>query len=198
MDCKTSYNAIIGRPSLAALCVVISPSPVIHEISNQRGIAKVPGNQICARECYVSSLRTKLLSVTQVDMADEEKETTRPKPGQPMEEVMQNEKLGQVVKFGSELPEQIKLELSSFLQEYIDVFAWSVRDMLSVDRLIIKQMNISLDTRPVIQKKRNLRKECSKATVVEVWKLLEFGLIREVLYPKWLANIVMVCKSPTK
>lgn len=71
--------------------------------------------------------------------------------------------------------------------------------MPKVDRSVIKhRLNISPDTRPIIQKKRNPGKERSEVARAEVRKLLESGFIREVLYPKWLANTVMVRKSPTK
>jgi len=41
----------------------------------------------------------------------------------------------------------------------------------------------------------NIAPECNKAITVEVEKLLEADFIREVFYPDWLANVVMVKKS---
>ena len=40
--------------------------------------------------------------------------------------------------------------------------------------------------------------ERDKAITEEVRKLLEAGFIREVYYPDWLANVVMVKKSNGK
>jgi hypothetical protein len=37
-----------------------------------------------------------------------------------------------------------------------------------------------------------------KATKVEVQRLLDAGFIREVKYPQWLANIIMVRKKNGK
>jgi len=37
--------------------------------------------------------------------------------------------------------------------------------------------------------------KCNKAVIEEVEKLLETDFIREVFYPNWLANVVMVKKS---
>lgn len=47
---------------------------------------------------------------------------------------------------------------------------------------------------PIKQKLRSLGPERRKAARTEIEKLLQAGLIREVKYPKWLSNIVMVKK----
>jgi hypothetical protein len=43
-----------------------------------------------------------------------------------------------------------------------------------------------------------MAEEKVKATKAEVQKLLDVGFIREVKYPQWLANIVMVRKKNVK
>ena len=40
--------------------------------------------------------------------------------------------------------------------------------------------------------------ERNKAVIEEVEKLLEAGFIKEVFYPDWLANVVMIKKSNGK
>jgi hypothetical protein len=50
-------------------------------------------------------------------------------------------------------------------------------------------------------KKQNLRKmseEKVEAAKAEVQRLLDAGFIREVVYPLWLANVVMVRKKNDK
>ena len=54
-------------------------------------------------------------------------------------------------------------------------------------------------TRPLRQSNRKSgAQERDKAVAEEVRKLLEAGFIREVYYPDWLANVVMVKKSNGK
>ena len=49
-----------------------------------------------------------------------------------------------------------------------------------------------------MQKRRIFAPKCNKAVTKEVEKLLKVGFIREVFYPNWLANVVMVKKSNGK
>lgn len=56
VDCETSYNAIIGRTGLTKLRVAISPHLLLLKFPTDREIAGVRGNQITAKECYVSFL----------------------------------------------------------------------------------------------------------------------------------------------
>ena len=51
---------------------------------------------------------------------------------------------------------------------------------------------------PIRQKKRVFAQERDKAIAEEVQKLLEADFIREVYYPDWLANVVMVKKANGK
>lgn len=48
VDCETSYNAIIGKSTLAALHVAISLYLLLIKFPTSGEIAKVRGNQICA------------------------------------------------------------------------------------------------------------------------------------------------------
>ena len=50
----------------------------------------------------------------------------------------------------------------------------------------------------ICQKKRVFAQEQDKAIVEEVRKLLDAEFIREVYYPDWLANVVMVKKANGK
>ena len=48
------------------------------------------------------------------------------------------------------------------------------------------------------QRRRIFVPECNKAIAKKVEKLLEAGFIKEVFYPKWLTNVVMVKKNNGK
>uniref|UniRef100_A0A2N9GLE6 Uncharacterized protein n=1 Tax=Fagus sylvatica TaxID=28930 RepID=A0A2N9GLE6_FAGSY len=72
-------------------------------------------------------------------------------------------------RIGTTMPAEIRGSIVQFLRENADVFAWSHEDMPGMP--------------PVM---------------AEVDKLLTAGFIREVYYPEWLANVVMVKKPNGK
>ena len=81
----------------------------------------------------------------------------------------------------------------------MDVFTWSHEDMLGIPANIIQHhLNVDLEKKPVQQRRRVFALEQNKAIMDEVNKLLATNFIREVYYPKWLANIVMVKKANEK
>ena len=64
--------------------------------------------------------------------------------------------------------------------------------------IITHRLNVSPSFKPVKQKRRSFAPERQKAINEEVGKLLQAGAIREVEYPKWLANVVLVKKENGK
>jgi recombinational DNA repair ATPase RecF len=87
----------------------------------------------------------------------------------------------------------------AFLDKNNDVFPWSTSDFVGVSRDIIEhRLQVSLSMKPKKQKLRKMLEEKLEATKVEVQRLLDAGFIREVAYPQWLANIVMVRKKNDK
>ena len=94
---------------------------------------------------------------------------------------------------------KIKKDLIRFLRENIDVFAWSNEDMLGIDpNVITHRLNVHPSSKPMRQKKRVFAPERDNATKEEVQKLTLAKFIREVYYPDWLANVVMVNKANGK
>ena len=93
----------------------------------------------------------------------------------------------------------IHQDLAGFLRMNQDVFTWSHEDMPGIDPLVIvHRLNVNPASSPIRQKKRVFAQERDKAVTEEVRKLLEAGFIREVYYPNWLANVVMVKKNNGK
>ena len=89
--------------------------------------------------------------------------------------------------------------LTAFLRANQDVFAWSHEDMSGIDpSIMVHKLNVSSSFLPVRQKKRVFAQERDKANAEEVRKLLEADFIREVYYPDWLANVIMVKKANGK
>ena len=59
-------------------------------------------------------------------------------------------------------------------------------------------LKVNPKAKPIKQGQRTMSEERQKAAHAEVQKLLDVGVIREVQYPEWLANVVMVPKKNGK
>jgi hypothetical protein len=93
----------------------------------------------------------------------------------------------------------MKEDLVAFLRRNSDVFSWSHEDVPGIyPSVIVHKLNVDPNHRPVKQRKRGFAAERNQAIVEEVEKLLKIGFIREVDYPEWLANVVLVKKSNGK
>ena len=64
--------------------------------------------------------------------------------------------------------------------------------------VITHRLNVSPSFKPVKQKRRSFAPERQKAINEKVSKLLQAYAIREVEYPEWLANVVLVKKENEK
>ena len=64
--------------------------------------------------------------------------------------------------------------------------------------IITHRLNVSPSFKAVKQKRRSFAPERQKVINEEVGKLLQAGAIREVEYPEWLANVVLVKKANGK
>ncbi|KAM2850578.1 hypothetical protein PS2_026816 [Malus domestica] len=104
-----------------------------------------------------------------------------------------------MVKIGTTLSPPFRLSLISFLQENAEVFAWSYKDMPGISPdIICHHLSIDPKTKLVKQKRRSYDVERYEAMKAEVEKLKDMGFVREVNYPTWVANVVLVKKNPTK
>ena len=100
---------------------------------------------------------------------------------------------------GVNLEEKTKKDLVQFLKKNVDVFAWSHKDMPGIDPgVITHRLNVSPSFKPIRQKKRVFAPGRDSAIKDEVHKLMAAKFIREVYYPDWLANIVIVKKANGK
>ena len=100
---------------------------------------------------------------------------------------------------GSQLPQQEREELIGFFKQNIDVFAWNTYKALGVDpEFICHHLNVNPLVTPKKQLPRRPSKEYAEAVQEEVAKLKQAGAIKEVFYPEWLANTVVVKKKSGK
>jgi hypothetical protein len=105
----------------------------------------------------------------------------------------------QKVLLGSQLSEEQEKTLTRFLFNNKDVFAWSANDLCGVNRDVIEHsLNVDPSFRPRKQRLQKMSDDKAEGARNEVKKLLSAGVIREVKYPEWLANTVMVKKANGK
>ena len=103
------------------------------------------------------------------------------------------------IRIGMTLSPEMRTKLVQFLKENLDVFAWSHEDMPGISPKVIQhKLNVDLERKPVQQRRRVFTPERNQAITNEVNKLLSIGFIREVYYPNWLINIVLVKKANGK
>ncbi|XP_030922954.1 uncharacterized protein LOC115949820 [Quercus lobata] len=81
----------------------------------------------------------------------------------------------------------------------VDVFAWSPYEVLGVGpEFIVHKLNVDPSFPPKKQRSRRASKEHVDAINLEVQRLKEAGVIREIFFPEWLANTVVVKKKNGK
>ena len=56
IDCSSSYNAIIGRPTLNSWKAVTSTYHLFVKFPTDYGVGQVQGDQLTARKCYLAML----------------------------------------------------------------------------------------------------------------------------------------------
>ena len=160
----------------------------------------VRGDQRVARECYSASMKQKAVDnvyMDELDMSDEV--NTRPEPSEELEPVRIDDNPKHLTYIGSRLAEDLRHPLIHFLKQNKDVFTWKQEDMGEIDPAIIThRLNVSPSFKPIKQKRRSFAPERHKEINEEVDKLLQAGVIREVEYPEWLANVVLVKKANDK
>ena len=160
------------------------------------GIGELRGDQVATRECYIAMLELK--DYQQTMYIGEQR--TAAKLVEELEEIILDEsRLERTTRMGTLASPQIRQDLAGFLRMNQDVFAWSHKDMPGIDpSVIVHRLNVNPASSPIRQKKWMFAQERDKAIAEEVRKLLEAGFIREIYYPDWLANVVMVKKPNGK
>ena len=56
VDCSSSYNAIIGRPTLNRWKATTSTYHLSVKFPTEHGVGEVQGDQLASRECYLAIL----------------------------------------------------------------------------------------------------------------------------------------------
>ena len=82
------------------------------------------------------------------------------------------------------------------LRRNVDVFAWDAYEAPELDpKFICHHLNVNSSITPKRQPPRRPFKEHVEAIKYEVTKFRQAGAIKEVFYPQWLVNTVVVKKK---
>ncbi|XP_057446220.1 uncharacterized protein LOC130738281 [Lotus japonicus] len=209
VKCTSPYNVLIGRPSLNRLGAIISTRHFTAKYPlSKGGVGVLKADQVVARKCYSESFKQyghlgkKAVKeghrVYEVNMNQDEA-SLDPRYGF-LEHKMTSEEETKVVaigernlKVGVSLTASQQDRLTKLLAENMDLFAWSAKDLPGIDpEFICHKLALNPRAKPIVQFKRKMGEEKAEDVKVETNKLLEAGFIREVKYPTWLANVVMV------
>ncbi|RDX94534.1 hypothetical protein CR513_23077, partial [Mucuna pruriens] len=206
VDAPASYNIIVGRPALNKLGAIVSTRHLCMKFPVGRKVGSVWADTRVARRCYEDSLRigrlppSGIVNVLDLDLDPRGQfEKEGPLPTEELKEIILGPKQGQTTKIGTTMSSEEEEMLTAILKSNYDVFAWSAQDMPGVDpEFMCHQLSVDKNAKPIAQKKRKMGEEKREAAKQETHKLITAGFVREVQYPTWLANVVMVRKANGK
>ena len=100
---------------------------------------------------------------------------------------------------GAQIPLLEKEQLVDLLKRNVDEFAWDAYEAAGLDpKFIFHNLNVNPSITPKRQPPRRLSREHVEAVKSEMTKLKQAEAIKEVFYPQWLANTVVVKKKTGK
>uniref|UniRef100_A0A2N9H6C8 RNase H type-1 domain-containing protein n=1 Tax=Fagus sylvatica TaxID=28930 RepID=A0A2N9H6C8_FAGSY len=188
IDVPSPYTAIMGRRWLHRLKAVPSSFHQKLRFPTDFGIMEIKGDQVASKQCIMAALEKARDTRTETYSSCEELDT-----------VIFSSDPEKYFKIGRELSPGNRTELIDFLVSNVDVFAWDPYEVPGVDPNYIEhRLNTDPHSKPVQQKARRSAPVHAEAVQKEVEKLLQAGAIREIQYPTWLSNTVVVKKKNGK
>ncbi|KAL5557475.1 hypothetical protein UlMin_039711 [Ulmus minor] len=193
VDSHSVYNTIIGRETLHALRAVASTYHMLLKFPTPNGIGVVDGAQTVSRETYE-------LATTARFRRTEPTSTKRRNPGECLQvETVDHVDYGVItgaIQLGSLDPRDDFYEQRGSPVEDLEEIQFSPNEPGKTFK--IGSLAVDPKAKPIKQKRRSFNPERYAAINAEVEKLVEAGSIREVQYPEWVANVVLVKKSSGK
>lgn len=195
INTTSSYNAILGRTTIAALKTITSITHLKMKFPTEFGIGEVCGDQRDSRQCYLSNAIPKrhdvstanIHQVVQVDprATIEVPKDCRCEPNEALEEIQLFEGNSEkVVKIGANLNPELRGLLIITLRSFADIFAWDPRDIPGIsEHVALHRLIIKPGSREVKQKKGYFQ-----------WKSKR--LLMENLKNSWQPASLSECSSP--
>jgi len=117
----------------------------------------------------------------------------------PEDNIVERQIGGKVFKLRRLLSQREQEEVAAVISRHLDAFSWTVADMPGIDPdFLCHHLTMDANVRHVRQRKRKFNEERCLVVKEETQKLLSAGHIREIQYPEWLANVVLVKKANGK
>ena len=144
VDCPSSYNVIIRRPTLNKWKVATSTYCLKVKFPTDNGVGKVKGDQILARECYQAVLATKENHTCVIEEKGENKMEALERVALAEDETTKTTRIGTTLSPG------MRTRLIQFLKENLDIFAWSHEDMPGISPKVTQhRLNVNLQRKPI-------------------------------------------------
>jgi hypothetical protein len=202
VDMEYPYNAIIGRGTLNAFKAILHPAYLCMKIPSEQGPIAVHGSQEAARRAEGNWTDSKAIHNIDGAEACQQYKYKREKAAsadQPKPMLLCEDITEQRVLLGSQLSDEQEKTLLRFLFNNKDVFSWLANDLYGVNRDVIEHsLSVDPSFRPRKQRLQKMSEDKAEGAQNEVKRLLSAGVIREMKYPEWLANTVMVKKANGK
>ena len=116
-----------------------------------------------------------------------------------LERVVVRDDMERFFQIGAQLPLLEREQLVAFLRKNVDVFAWDAYETSRVDpNFICHHLNVNPSITLKRQPPRHPSREHAEAIRNEMTKLKQARAIKEVFYPQWLANMVVMKKKTRK
>ena len=130
VDCPSSYNVIIRRPTLNRWNAATSTYYLKVKFPIDNGVGEVRGDQILAKECYQAVLATRENHTWMIGEEESKVEA--------LEIVaLVEDGTTKMTRIRTTLSPEMRTRLVEFLKENLDVFTWSHEDMPGISPKII-------------------------------------------------------------
>ncbi|XP_050238331.1 uncharacterized protein LOC126687817 [Mercurialis annua] len=199
VDLPLAYNNILGRPFLYQSGAVTSIRLLTLKMPTSSGIVVVRGDQEMAKECCLVTTKEDESLTIEAFPGDavEEEESQGAEPVGVMKELHLTET--KMVKVGTDVPEKVAQEITEILKKNVESFTTEPTEIVGIDpKVASHKLNVIPGSVPKVQKKRRFTEERQKIIADEVNILEEADFIREVFYPEWVENVVIVKKANGK
>ncbi|RYR07687.1 hypothetical protein Ahy_B05g075096 isoform A [Arachis hypogaea] len=193
---STAYNVILGRKTINDFSAIIFTKYLLMKFITEDGsIGTIHGDREVAAECDNTSLalRKKSRDAAGIFLADldaRQEGQPRPEPEGDMEKLQVGHTKDEYTFINRNLPYDLKEDLSRFLKQNRDLFAFTPADMPRVDPdLMSHWLAVDPKAKPVAQRRRKMSPDRAAEVKRQVKALLEANFIRELPYTTWLANL---------
>ncbi|XP_075478767.1 uncharacterized protein LOC142519613 [Primulina tabacum] len=177
VDAPSCYNIILGRTAMNEMRAMASTYHQKIKFPVRGRVGEVKGDQPSSRRCYEETVWV------------DQKKARREEKGKENQEKVTRER--EVHFVAEEEQEVVEIEPGKHIRV--------ARDMNASTRVnLLNCLKANIGSRPVKQKKMHFGPEKDKVIEEQVGELLRAGHIREVQFPTWLSNVVLVPKSTGK